>query len=349
MSATQNVSWTEDLNELRAWTAAHETIAVSPGSLSVPEPLREEFYGRVDAVQRRLAEAVLAERAKEACEVARACAEVRDEMLRATGLSAFTLAAKLESFLEDPMAALAAPAFSPVLDALSGRITDAEAAHEAGLALTRGRESLVRNAYEAWAYYGVIAALRPRRFWAVASFDGDDVRAVETDEVVVGWQAASPDRRVPEAVFQTEDGRLFAMKSEAARELDYYGFAATRGRDTSAGGNTRDLLCHRVLLVYAMGSLDEVPVMVDRQKRIQRPCDLACTVLDPVQMRNPAHFGTFLARLRGLRSRRPVQVVPFGSEPFCEEAVSGLGEAVEFHGHGLNREALAPIARRLAS
>lgn len=349
MSETQGTSWTEGLSELRAWTTGHEAIAVAPGSLSVPAPLRDEFYERVDGVQRRLAEAVLAEGADEACAVARACAEVRDEVCRAAGLASLTLAAKLESFLEDPRAALAAPAFSPVLDALSGRLAEAEAEQEAARALIRGRESLVRNAYEAWAYYGVIAALRPRRFWAVASFDGDDVRAVETDEVVAGWQAASPDRRVPEAVFQTEDGRLFAMKSEAARELDYYGFSVTRGRDTSAGGNTRDLLGHRVLLVYEMRALDEVPVIVDRQKRIQRPCDLACTVLDPAQMRNPAYFGTFLARLRGLRSRRPVQVVPFGSEPFSEETVSGLGEAVEFHGHGLNREVLAPIARRLAS
>ena len=188
-----------------------------------------------------------------------------------------------------------------MLDALSGQLTEAEAEREAALALTRGWESLVRNAYEAWAYYGVVAELRPRKFWAVVSFDGADARAVETDEIVAGWQAVSPDRRVPEAVFQTEDGRLFAMKSEAARELDYYGFSSVRGRDTSAGGNTRDLMGHRVLLVYEM------------------------------------------------RSRRPVQVVPFGRAPFSEETVSGLGEAVEFHGHGLNREVLAPIARRLAS
>lgn len=349
MSETQNAPWTEGLSELRAWTAAHEAIAVAPSSLSVPEPLRSEFYERVDGVQRRLAETVLGEGIEAACVVARACAEVRDEVLAATGLSAFTLAAKLEGFLEDPLAALAAPAFSPVLDALSGRLTEAEAEREAVMALTRGRESLMRNAFEAWAYYGVIAELRPRKFWAVASFDGSDAQAVETDEVVVGWQAASPDRRVPEAVFQTEDGRLFAMKSEAARELDYYGFSATRGRDTSAGGNTRDLMGHRVLLVYEMRSLDEVPVMVDRQKRIQRPCDLACTVIDPIQMRNPAYYGTFLTRLRGLRSRRPVQVVPFGDEPFSEETVSGLGEAIEFHKYGLDRGTLAPIAQRLAS
>ena len=109
MSETQNVTWIEGLNELRAWTAAHEAIAVAPGSLSVPEPLRSEFYERVDGVQRRLAEAVLAESIEEARAVARACAEVRDEVLHVTGLSAFTLAAKLENFLDDPMAALAAP------------------------------------------------------------------------------------------------------------------------------------------------------------------------------------------------------------------------------------------------
>lgn len=349
MSGVQSASWIDVLDELRVWTAGHEAIAVAPGSLSVPESLRGEFYARVDAVQQRLAADTLGDRMEEACSVARACAEVRDEVLEATGLAAFTLAARLESFLKDPRAALAAPAFSPVLDALSGRLSVQEAEREARCSLLRGCESLMRNAYEAWAYYGIIAEMRPRKFWAVASFDGSDARAVETDEVVVGWQAASPDRRVPEAVFQTEDGRLFAMKSEAARELDYYGFSATRGRDTSAGGNTRDLMGHRVLLVYEMRSLDEVPVMVDRQKRIQRPCDLACTVIDPIQMRNPAYYGTFLTRLRGLRSRRPVQVVPFGDEPFSEETVSGLGEAIEFHKYGLDRGTLAPIAQRLAS
>lgn len=349
MSGVQSATWIDALDELRAWTADHEAIAVAPGSLSVPEPLRGEFYGRVDAVQQRLAEEALGDRIEEACSVARACAEVRDEVLDATGLASFTLAARLESFLKDPRTALAAPAFSSVLDALSGRLSAQEAGQEAKSSLLSGCESLVRNAYEAWAYYGIIAEMRPRKFWAVSSFDGSDARAVETDEVVVGWQATSPDRRVPEAVFETEGGRLFAMKSEAARELDYYGFSTSRGRDTSAGGNTRDLLGHRVLLVYEMRSLDEVPVMVDRQKRIQRPCDLACTVLDPEQMRNPAYFGTFLARLRGLRSRRPVQVVPYSSAPFSEETVSGLGEAVEFHPYGLIRETLAPIARRLAS
>ena len=349
MSEVVSASWIEGLEELQAWTATHEAIAVTPGSLAVPRELRSEFYGRVEAVQRQLAEEVLGKDVARACEVARSCAKVREEILAASGLSSFTLAAKMESFLENPAAVLATPAFSPVLDALSGRLTVDEAAREASLALRRSCENLTRNAYEAWAYYGVIAEMRPRKFWAVASFDGTDVRAVETDEVVVGWQAASPDRRVPEAVFEIEDGRLFAMKSEAARELDYYGFSTTRGRDTSAGGNTRDLLGHRVLLVYEMRSLDEVPVMVDRQKRIQRPCDLACTVLDSAQMRNPAYFGTFLARLRGLRSRRPVQVVPFSSESFAEETVAGLGDAVEFHGHGLNREVLAPIAQRLAS
>lgn len=349
MSEVANVSWADGLEELRAWTAAHEAIAVTPGSLSVPQELRGEFYGRVEAVQRRLAEEVLGKDIARACEVARSCAKVREEILAASGLSSFTLAAKLENFLENPEAALAAPAFSPVLDALSGRLTVDEAAREASLALRQSCQNLTRNAYEAWAYYGIIAEMRPRKFWAVASLDGADVRAVETDEVVVGWQAVSPDQRVPEAVFETEGGRLFAMKSEAARELDYYGFSTTRGRDTSAGGNTRDLLSHRVLLVYEMRSLDEVPIMVDRQKRIQRPCDLACTVLDPAQMRNPAYFGTFLARLRGLRTRRPVQVVPFGNAPFAEEVVADLGDAVEFCGHGLNREELAPIAQRLAS
>ena len=94
-------------------------------------------------------------------------------------------------------------------------------------------------------------------------------------------------------MFETKDGRVFAMKNEAARELDYYGVKIERRRDSSAGGNTAGLVGHRVLLLYRLDAVEDVAVTVDRQKRVQTPIDLLVEVLEPNDMGYPAYVSRF--------------------------------------------------------
>lgn len=155
----------------------------------------------------------------------------------------------------------------------------------------------------------MVARLRPRTFYAVFSPDLKSVKAVRSDRIEVATQTSSPTLRLPEAVFETADGRVFAMKSEAAHELDFYGFKNKRRRDNSAGGATANLLTHRVLLLWRLPSVDDVDFVADRDRMRLMPTDLSCEVLAPDEMSVPAYVSAFVERINAVRSRRPVQVI----------------------------------------
>lgn len=311
MGQARGASWPKAYEALRTFAAGQGGIVAVPKSLTVPADARPAFYERVEAARRALARRVLGGRLDEAAFVAGKCRAMRQRLLDASGLAAFRLAPTLEAFLTDVEAAVSKPAFSAVLDGLQNGRDAGEVLEAAGATLEEACSSLERNAYEAWAYCGVVSALDPVRFWTVESVDAYEVHAVASDEVTVARQTPSPERRIPEAVFETADGRVFAMKNEAARELDYYGLKIERRRDSSAGGNTAGLVGHRVLMLYRLGSVDEVDAVADRDRMRQTPSDLLVEVLAPRDMETPAYVSLFAARINAARSRRPVQVVTY--------------------------------------
>ena len=347
----------QSLEELRAFVAEHAQIRVTPTSLSVPREVRGDFYARVGRVQRELAEEILggsetvADRdgAVAACnlsaltEVAGKCAQVREGLCAQAGLSQFKLASMLESLMADPMAEAVRPLFACVLDAL-------QTGQDAGVLRARAQgvlmphvEMLYRNAYEAWAYYGVVVRLEPRAFHAVFTADMKSVHTVPTTRVEVASQATSPTLRLPEAVFETAEGRVFAMKSEAAHELDFYGFKNKRRRDSSSGGNTTNLMTHRVLLLWELASVDAVSFVADRDKSRLVPPALTVEVLMPCEMATPAYVSTFVERINAVRSRRHVQVIALDAP-----AGAGAFGPAEFPAGMLDDPTVAPVEVRHA-
>ncbi len=312
MNTTANTqNWTEAFEALLGYVAAHPELVVTRRSLTVPPDLRSEFYGLVSEVQLALAAKTLGNRKGKVLGGVRRCAQVRSELIKMSGLKEFRLASTLENLIADPEATLAKPAFGIVLDGLQQGFTPEEMEIQATRSVIPFCEDLFRNAYEAWAYYGIIAALKPIKFYGVYSPDTVEVQAVPIDFIKAGEQINSPERRMPEAVFQTQDGRIFAMKSEAATGLDFYGEKITRRRDNSAGGNTADLIAHRVLLLYKIDSVDKVPIIADRDKLFMLPSDLMCEFLLPNEMEQPSFVSLFVERINSVRSKRPVQVLTF--------------------------------------
>lgn len=254
-------------------------------------------------------------------EAAAKCAQVRADICAQAGLAQLKLASMLESLMADPMREAARPLCSCVLDALQAGAGAGTLHEKAAALLIPHVELLWRGAYEAWAYYGVVARLEPRKFYAVFTPDMKAVRAVPTGFVEVAVQASSPTLRLPEAVFETADGRVFAMKSEAGHELDFYGFRNKRRRDSSSGGNTADLMTHRVLLLWELSSVDAVGFVADRDKSRIVPPALTVEVLAPAEMATPAYVSAFVERINAVRSRRAVQVIALdGHGRACEQA-----------------------------
>lgn len=306
---TQN--WIEAYEELQDYVDTHSELVVTAQSLTIPQNLRNEFYDLVLRVQLALAAKISGNRAEGVLEAARQCALVRDGLTQMSGLKEFRLASILENLITDPEATLAKPAFGIVLDGLQQGLAPETIEAQAANVLIPFCEALFRNAYEAWAYYGIVAGLEPIKFYGVYSPDTVQVYAVPTDTITVGAQINSPERRMPEAVFETQDGRVFAMKSEVAGELDFYGVKITRRRDFSSGGNTTDYIAHRVLLLYEIDSVENVPLIADRDNLTLLPSDLMCEFLLPGEMEQPSFVSIFAKRINTVRSRRPVQVLTF--------------------------------------
>lgn len=344
-----------------AWEAAYDglvehaasrgdAIRIAPQSLTVARAERPAFYAMVENVQKLLSRHVLGgEGVDGMVRLARVAARARGRIVEGTNLEAFNLPATLENFLSEPERTVAKPLFSLVLDALQNGRTAEELERSAQAALPPFVENLRRSAYEAWVYCTVVADLDPVRFYGVLSRDTVHVEVVDTGEVTVGSQITSPERRIPEAVFTTSDGRVFAMKTEAGHELDFYGSKITRRRDNSAGGNTVNLMGHRVLLLYRLGDVDEVGVVVDRDKLRATPVDLVCDVLEPADMATPAYVSLFVERIKSVRSRRPVQVVVRdGSGSFPDGMLDDpTVPRIEVRCVGDDASLLEPIARLL--
>lgn len=301
--------WKSAFGKLKAYTESCGDIVLTRQSLAVPERRREGFYGLLEETQKALGVELMGDEFRRGRELAGMCGQMRKRLITGTNLKEFRLASALENFMEDPEMTMAKPAFEIVLDGLQQGLSTEEMESRAGRQLVSFCRDLFRNAYEAWLYYGIVAALEPVRFYSVYSPDTVEVRAVDTESVTVGDQITSPERRMPEAVFVTEDNRIFAMKSEVARELDYYGIKITRRRDFSAGGNTVDQIAHRVLLLYRLESLERIPLLANRDKLYLLPNDLMCEFLLPEEMEQPYPVSLFVERIGTVRSRRPVQVL----------------------------------------
>lgn len=351
MAESLAVSWGSALEELRQWAAAQEGVELAPGKISVPKPVREEFYHRVGRVQKLLAEDVLADDLAKAEVLASRLSSAREALCCSAGLSRYALAPRIEQFIEDSREAAARPLQALVLDAASGLVPLAEVDGAAREAVRAPFEVLFRAAYEAWVYLGVVNALAPVRFWAVAAESSDSLVVVETDEVRAGWQVPSRELRVPEAVFRTREGETYALKLECAREIDYYDAMAPLARDTSAGGNTFELLGHRVLLLYRLADEGAVAPVVDRKEKRQVYCDLAVSVLAPREMENRSYLGAFIQRAQKLRIKRPLQVVTYGAAKGfpLEMADDPAAPAVCCRQVGLDEGVLGAIARELQS
>lgn len=343
-------SWRQALADVRTYVEGHGEIHVTETGLSVPRELREAFYDKVSVVQDTFVTLALGDFASRTAHLAALCAASRDALVEGSDLVEFRLPRAIENAIADPRRALAAPAFTFVLDAL--RQNDDEAlAQAAADAVVSHAKTLNRCMYELWAYYGVVAALHPVRFYEVFSPDTVQARAMPTGVCTVGEQASSPSRRMPEAVFETADGRVFAMKTEVARELDFYGAKIKRRRDMSLGGDSMDHMMHRVLLLYRIESVDDVPLIADRDSMKVLASDLMLEVLLPEDMGPGLSAAMFLERLDTVRSKRPIRILTETSQGAFPDEVMADPRAALFERRiiGEDSEALADIASLLSA
>ncbi len=316
-------SWREEYSALTDYVREHTEIRVTPQSLRIPKALREEFYARIDTAVNKLADAFAGRRMEEAKETAARIEAVRRRIYAESSLKRYRLPASIENLIAAPAQAVSRPLFELLMDSLQNGRNMEETEDRAGQLLTPFLKDLLRCAYEAWAYLTIIEAWQPVRFYGIVTTDFSRLTVSEADEVIMGYQFSSPDKRLPETVFETADGQTVAVKSETGLELDYYGEKVSREKGYSSGGNTVNEMSHRVLLAYRFPSPHEVQLIADAERNFVRPTNLTCSFLLPSEMENEYLFSSFVRHIRTVRSLKPVQLLSFDQNgAFPESLIS---------------------------
>ena len=349
MEERNTSSWQAAYGALTAFVAERETIRITPISLRIPKPEREAFYALVDGVVNQLVSDIAGERLRAAEDLAKQIEETRQRIYAGSNLKAWRLPASIENLIRTPEAAASQPIFDLVLDALQNGRGSEELEDRAAQLLLPHLKDLQRCTYEAWAYLGIIEAWHPVRFYGVVTTDFASLTVSETDEVTMGYQQSSPDKRIPETVFETADGRTVAVKTETGLEMDYYGEKVSREKGYSSGGNTVNELSHRVLLCYCLPNPQAVGFLADAEKAFVRPTDLTCSFLLPSEMENEYLYSSVIRHLNTVRSLRPVQILSFDQNGRFPE-IENPGLALprwERMVVGYDREQLKSIADKL--
>lgn len=349
MEGQSTAAWREAYASLTSYVGESRTIQISPTSLRIPKAEREDFYARVDGVVASLISCLAGERLRETEALAQQMEEIRQRICAAGGLKAWRLPASIENLIRSPERAASEPIFDLVLDTLQHGRACEELEDRAGQILLPHLKDLQRCTYEAWAYLSIVEAWRPIRFYGVVTTDFRHLTVTETDEVTMGYQQSSPDKRIPETVFETANGKTVAIKTETGLEMDYYGEKVSREKGYSSGGNTVDELAHRVLLAYCFPNPQSVGFLADAEKAFVRPTDLTCTFLLPSEMENEYLCSSVVRHLNVIRSLRPVQVLSFDRNGALPD-VAGPGPALprwERTVVGYDREQLNQVADKL--
>ena len=165
----------------------------------------------------------------------------------------------------------------------------------------------------------------------------------------MGYQFSSPDKRLPETVFETADGTTIAVKTETGLELDYYGEKVSREKGYSSGGNTVNEMSHRVLLAYRFPGPQAVSLIADAERTFVRPTDLTCTFLLPSEMENEYLFSSFVRHIRTVRSLKPVQLLTFDQSGAFPEGLIGDSQIPRWErtAVGYDSEQLKQIASKI--
>ena len=342
-------SWQEAYQALTAYVAERETIRISRTSLRIPKEERESFYALVDDVVACMVSELAGERLGEAGKLAKQIEETRQRIYAASNLKAWHLPASIENLIHAPERTASGTLFDLVLDTLQNGRSCEELEDRAEQVLLPYFKDLLRCSYETWVYLGIVEAWHPVRFYGVITSDFTTLTVSEADEVTMGYQQSSPDKRLPETVFETDDGKTLAIKMETGLEMDYYGEKVSREKGYSSGGNTVNEMSHRVLLAYCLSNPQAVGFLADAEKAFVRPTDLTCTFLLPSEMENEYLYSSVVRHLNTIRSLRPVQILSFdrnGEFPVFEKPALSLPRW-ERTAVGYDKAQLESIANKL--
>jgi Ni,Fe-hydrogenase III component G len=257
--------WKDEYARLRGHIAAHPEIVLTKNEISIPQPLRDEFYRIFDDIRR----AVVAKHLDVLSVGARTLSEryirIEKEVAGLLGVKEIGMPIDLRVFLHNPEEGLVRAVYNCLFALIQGKIDEAEFENLAKESIAASVAELFRLGYERWAGLEIIKLLEPEEAFFVGLDEDFKPYLRELEDVSFGKQWHHPTMRIPEFVIRSRRfNSLVAVKMALAMEIEEYVVTIKPPvRPKKRTGDTSFSMDSRVALLSFLESEKKIPVYAD--------------------------------------------------------------------------------------
>ena len=262
---TELNAWKREYARLREYVAAHPEIVIKKNEISIPQPVREEFYRIFDDIRRAVAANHLDALPVNARMLSERYIQVEKEAAKLLGVEKFDMPVDLDIFLRNPEEGLIRAVYNRLFDLIQGKIDEAEFERLARESTLSYVTELFRFGYERWAAFELIKLLEPEEAFFVGLDEDLKPYLCELETVSFGAQCHHPTMRIPEFVVRSRRfNSLVAVKMSVAVEIDEYLVLTRPLRPPKRRtGDTSLALDSRAALLSFIKDENKIPVYAD--------------------------------------------------------------------------------------
>ena len=268
-------TWKNEYARLREYTAAHPEIVLAKNEISIPQPLRDEFYRIFDDIRRAVAAEHLAVMSVNVRTLSERYTRIEKEAAKLLGVGKIGMPIDLDVFLHNPEEGLIRAVYNCLFGLIQGKIDEAEFESLAEESIAIYVAEFFRLGYERWAGLELVKLLEPEEAFFVGLDDDFKPYLCELETVSFGGQWHHPTLRIPEFVVRSRRfNSLVAVKMALAREIDEYLVQVKPLRPPKKRtGDTSFALDTRVALLSLLENEKKIPVYADIFEGTRTPPD----------------------------------------------------------------------------
>ncbi len=338
-------NWQNAYKHLREFIPAHPEIRIEECRVYIPDGVREEFYRLFDTVREAFVQEHYATLPVDVAALIERYAGVKKEVLSRLGLERVSMPGSVELFLRNPQQALTSALFDMMFELLQGK---AEIQAFERQALGNLDSSLIEWsgwAYPYWVALSLIILLEPDAALQIALDSQAQPMLKELKHIPFGSPAPHPTLRFPEFLIHSRRiDKCVALKLELASEIGTYTTDSRSERKQAMRncGKTQSGLGPRVLLVYLVPRLQEIPIVADLDAR--RVC--CPEIMVECQAQRTDRWDHVQQHQNILQPKLGTCIVL--NEPLPEPGPSHREDNIHLLGVGLDSSRLGPIIDALS-
>jgi len=262
---TLSTDWKNEYARLREYIAAHSEIIITKSEISIPQPVRDEFYRIFDDIRMAIAAKHLDALPVKARTLSEHYTRIEKEAAELLGVKKIGMPIDLDVFLHNPEEGLIRAVYNSLFNLIQGKTDESEFERLAEESASAYVTELFRLGYERWVGLELVKLLDPEEAFFVGLNEDLKPCLCELETIAFGSQCHHPTMRIPEFVVRSRRfNSLVAVKMALSMEIDeYLVHIRLPGRPKRRTGDTSLALDSRAFLLSLIRSEKDIPVYAD--------------------------------------------------------------------------------------